>query len=331
MKKSILVLLALAATSLQGMEKQRPSFTFSNISKDFPLHLAVINNDRNQVLSLLNDGFFVNQVDMAGFSPLHYAAANGNSDIVTDLLNRGADVGLRDLEGHTPLWQSLSAEKNDAVSLMLIRYGAYEQTLHKDKRKHARLKRIFKTEPLLEALVSGAIPTLRKQLNRCSKSGNFKELLHNALRIAINYDNTTVINFILEATGGYLDEELGGELFIRAAQAGHVHLLEYFYLRCALRQTFIEQAFTKAVEARHCSALIFLCRTRHIPLSMLKNAAFSCKDIAPYIQEALKRMIEENLEGEEEKHSYQEALDAIDEQMVHAPVVPVYGSTAFSL
>lgn len=67
------------------------------------LDLAVIQNYREAVELLLNNGASPNHMNGDKFSPLHAAVRSQFGDVATLLLRHGADFNLADGKGRTPL------------------------------------------------------------------------------------------------------------------------------------------------------------------------------------------------------------------------------------
>src|SRR6266404_1334827 len=77
-------------------------------SYDRPLFAALIKEDIDTTLSLLQRGVNVNFLDKRGISPLHRASQGGRIDIVQLLLEHNADVNIVNEKGDNPLlWASV--------------------------------------------------------------------------------------------------------------------------------------------------------------------------------------------------------------------------------
>ena len=68
-----------------------------------PLHVAILQNNRDIVELLLEKGADVNLQNNSGDTPLHFAIAGENVELCNLLLNAGADVNLQNENGKTPL------------------------------------------------------------------------------------------------------------------------------------------------------------------------------------------------------------------------------------
>ena len=88
------------------------------------LFQAVIDNDINQVRSLLQQGVDANTRDKLGQTPLMVLAFNhDNTEIAQALLNGGADIEAKDDKGDTPLAEALWGGKPN-LTRFLIEKGA---------------------------------------------------------------------------------------------------------------------------------------------------------------------------------------------------------------
>jgi ankyrin repeat protein len=98
-----------------------------NMSKSNNISIieAVINNDINEVKTILSKGVNVNEHDKIGFTALHYAAQNYLLEIATILLEGNAEVDSKDIHGNTPLFKAVFNSKgNGEMIKILLRFGA---------------------------------------------------------------------------------------------------------------------------------------------------------------------------------------------------------------
>ena len=75
-------------------------------TKDFALHQAVLDNDKQLVTQLLNKGAAINVIGSRKYgygSALHLAVREGHLEIARLLLDRGAEVDVLDPDDFTPL------------------------------------------------------------------------------------------------------------------------------------------------------------------------------------------------------------------------------------
>ncbi|KNC87629.1 hypothetical protein SARC_00260 [Sphaeroforma arctica JP610] len=79
---------------------------------------AVLCNETNPVIHLLENGFNVNETDDWGYSLLHYAASKGHQEMCLILLQRGADIRLVDQDSRTPRSAALENGENQIVDLI---------------------------------------------------------------------------------------------------------------------------------------------------------------------------------------------------------------------
>ncbi len=85
------------------------------------LHQAIIDDDEQKVIELIQNGTDVNQLDSKmGNSPLHIAAQGDNPKIIEILLNNGAFVNLQTPRaGHTPLMVATWYSKPNNIKELL--------------------------------------------------------------------------------------------------------------------------------------------------------------------------------------------------------------------
>lgn len=85
---------------------------------------AASNNDKNQVLNLLEKGADIDYGDSSeGKTALIQAVISGKFDIVSLLLEKGADANRKDYNNKTPLHYAV-LEKNEKIASLLIEKGA---------------------------------------------------------------------------------------------------------------------------------------------------------------------------------------------------------------
>jgi uncharacterized protein len=96
-----------------------PNGVSRNLNTNTPLHAAVVGNQREAVVLLLQNGANVNAVDSGGWTPLGLAAHNGRGPIIEILLTAGADPNKPNAQGDTPLTVARQQDHQDAVALLL--------------------------------------------------------------------------------------------------------------------------------------------------------------------------------------------------------------------
>ncbi len=84
-----------------------------------PLHLALLLQENEAAIELINSGADLNLQDAQGMTPLHQAVLNGDILIAGALLKRGADVNVRDYSGDSATEMAVRSENQDMVNLLL--------------------------------------------------------------------------------------------------------------------------------------------------------------------------------------------------------------------
>jgi cytohesin len=93
-----------------------------------PLHQAVADGKKEEVLRLLRQGADIEAKDFSGRTPLHQAAIGSRgTDMITLLLDNHANINAQDKWGYTVLHRALHGGRMDMARLLLTR-GAYVKT-----------------------------------------------------------------------------------------------------------------------------------------------------------------------------------------------------------
>lgn len=87
------------------------------------LESAVLNNDEQLVLSLIEAGANVNEMYSNNNTPLTYASCNGYNTIIHILIQNGADVNLCSNNGTSPLFMASYQGELEVVT-QLLNHGA---------------------------------------------------------------------------------------------------------------------------------------------------------------------------------------------------------------
>ncbi|NOY38288.1 MAG: ankyrin repeat domain-containing protein [Chlorobi bacterium] len=116
---------------------------------------AAYRGDADKVLSFLDQGMDINQVNRNGQSALMMAAYNGHLDLVRLCLKKGAGINDRDAGGRTPLMYAASGPFTATVKY-LLNHGADPNTVDQDEKWTA----------LMYAAAEGHLDVVRLLLKR---------------------------------------------------------------------------------------------------------------------------------------------------------------------
>lgn len=88
-----------------------------------PIHSAVLNSNKIELLNAIKDGNDIEELDRDGRTALFYAVQSGSSELVSILISSGANVNANDLSGWAPL--HFAAQNYDlAIASKLVLEGA---------------------------------------------------------------------------------------------------------------------------------------------------------------------------------------------------------------
>lgn len=100
----------------------------------YPIHIAVVNNQKDCLDILLAAGDDVNKLGRHKRTPLHFAILAGHCDIAKYLLFKGANPNLKDTGGQTPLHYAGFMNNKELIDI-LLKYGADKNVVNIYKRK----------------------------------------------------------------------------------------------------------------------------------------------------------------------------------------------------
>ena len=103
---ALILLSVLVAATFFAYRKYASGKAKKDYGLRYPLHLAVLKEDRSEVERLLEGGVERSGLDDKGNTPQHWAVFGGNHDIVALLLKQGAEVNAMAADGVSPLWRA---------------------------------------------------------------------------------------------------------------------------------------------------------------------------------------------------------------------------------
>lgn len=117
-----------------------------------PLHIAILEGEREYATSLINQGADINLKNNLELSPLHLAAFLDDDEAAKYLLNKGAEIDIRGNSGYTPL--HIAAEMNHVdVARDLLLTGAKSNMKTNQKLTPKAIARIQRN-PEMNKLIS---------------------------------------------------------------------------------------------------------------------------------------------------------------------------------
>ncbi len=196
--------------------------TSKPINHDRDLLIAVLNNDINQVRTLLNEGADPNiknykplikpfsdiskQRDLLNGSikPLHIAAYRGNTEIAQMLLDAGANPNSPDKNGNTPLHMAI-VRNHPKIAKMLLNKKADINIKNKLNYKPSDL--VWDEEILQILLEKGADPEVLNSLegNALRNSSTFKTLMNLRKEAARKQNGKDTQNSLLKTVSHTFD------------------------------------------------------------------------------------------------------------------------------
>lgn len=94
-------------------------FNVNSMSLEEQLIEAVKDNNKSQILSLINQGANIDSADIYGDSALYWAAGQGLMDIAEFLLDLGANVNVKSFNNSTPLHAAAANGHKEIIKLLL--------------------------------------------------------------------------------------------------------------------------------------------------------------------------------------------------------------------
>lgn len=148
---------------------------------------AVLSEDKDALLELIQNGVSVNGKESDKSTPLFHAIETGNIEIVEILLRFGASVNARDSIKQTPIMR-LDHDATPALVELLVRYGAKIDVADKEGNTTLILATGNATAEVVKALIDAGADTRAK-----NKQGR------TALMEAADSDDLEAVKLLLEA------------------------------------------------------------------------------------------------------------------------------------
>lgn len=92
--------------------------TDSTVEDMTPLNLAILKENYDMAMTLIDCGADVNLADCFGLTPLHMACMRGALNVVRHLEKKRASMTVTDVEGHTPLDIAVANHHNHVVNFL---------------------------------------------------------------------------------------------------------------------------------------------------------------------------------------------------------------------
>jgi ankyrin repeat protein len=168
--------------------------------KNFSLHQAIENSNRNQIVKLIDNGANVDEMNDEGLSPLHMATLKENKGIVALLIVAGANVDIKSpVTENTPL-HIASSLGNDSLLDIFLNEGANFNSKNKngDTALHIAAKNGFNS--IVEKLIQKKI-----NVNTSNKKGK------TAMHIASAEGHSTIVKMLIESGANQYLKDLEGK------------------------------------------------------------------------------------------------------------------------
>ncbi len=111
---------------VQSLLSQGTDINLLNRSRFTPLHMAVLNRQKEVAELLINKGANLNAKNNRDLTPLHVAATTGQKEIVELLISKGADVNI--MAGRENALTIAKKKNNTEIIDILVKNGATEPT-----------------------------------------------------------------------------------------------------------------------------------------------------------------------------------------------------------
>ncbi|XP_054287681.1 uncharacterized protein LOC129003414 [Macrosteles quadrilineatus] len=168
-----------------------------------PLHLAVERDFQPCVKLLLDNGAKVNVQDNVGRTPLHYAVSEKNDSIVKLLIRPDSQLDLADKKGKTSL--HLAAETKFAFGVSILLESGANTNVQDDLGNtplHYSVLYSKKQRPCCKQMINILINS--SVISQKNKEG------HTALHCAVDANNFTAVELLLQAGAEVNERDVGG-------------------------------------------------------------------------------------------------------------------------
>lgn len=109
----------LASVTAKLIEKDKQLLFKANLALRYPIHLAILNGQKQNVELMLQVAGVSDLNDGNGRNALHYSAYYGDSEMLTLCCHFTQSLNSRDKEGKTPLMQAAIAGNNGLMDVLL--------------------------------------------------------------------------------------------------------------------------------------------------------------------------------------------------------------------
>lgn len=200
------------------------------------LHLAILRNEQQVLLLLMQNKVDVNIVNQDGNTPLYLAVKSNNKEVIDILIKNGANINAVNNNGDTSLHLAV-AMNNEEIMKYLIAYQAELNVEDKDDNTPLHLAMHLKNQEIMKYLIQhGANVSIKNKLGKCAlqdvfvlkmfKSAldnNGDSMLHNAVK---DHDEKMVSLLLQERVNVDIQNKEGNTALHVAAKEHDIKIFE---------------------------------------------------------------------------------------------------------